>query len=198
MKHLIVVAHPVEASLTMTLAGAFAHELQRLGHSPHTLDLYRMRFDPVLPAGELAPAGTEHAIDAVVLKAQQHVFAADVLTVIYPLWWLSMPAILKGFVDRVFARGFAYASDHGSVRPLLAGRKAVLITLSGAPLPVLMQSGNWKSVQDLQDTHIFRAAGFDLLEHLHIDSVAAPLGEALVLKHLERVRACARQHFTAA
>jgi NAD(P)H dehydrogenase (quinone) len=64
-------------------------------------------------------------------------------------WWLSMPAIMKGYIDRVFARGFAYESRNGVVRGLL----------SGAPLPLLVQSGNWNAVQVLQDTHILRSTG---------------------------------------
>jgi NAD(P)H dehydrogenase (quinone) len=64
-------------------------------------------------------------------------------------------------------RGFAYESHEGVVRGLLAGKKAVLITVSGAPLPLLVKSGNWNAVQVLQDTHILRSTGFELLEHVH-------------------------------
>ncbi len=60
-----------------------------------------------------------------VVQAQQDIAAAEVVTVIYPLWWLSMPAILKGYVDRVFARGFAYESQNSHVRGLLTGRENV-------------------------------------------------------------------------
>jgi len=57
-----------------------------------------------------------------------------------------MPAMMKGYIDRVFARGFAYGSRDGVVHGLLSGRKSVLITVSGAPLPLLVKSGNWNAV----------------------------------------------------
>lgn len=195
MNHLIVVAHPSVDSFTMGLARSYADELQELGHRQQTCDLYRIGFDPVLAAQELSPIGDGHSAPADVLKAQDGIRAADVLTVIYPLWWLSMPAILKGYIDRVFARGFAYQSHNGVVRGLLAGKKAVLITVSGAPLPLLVKSGGWNAVQVLQDTHVFRSAGFELLEHLHFDEVVPQLPKAVAEQHLERARCCAKRHF---
>jgi NAD(P)H dehydrogenase (quinone) len=111
MKHLVVVAHPVEDSFTMRLVRAYTDELEKLGHTQRTCDLYRMAFNPALAAHELIPVSAEHPACADVVLAQDEIRAADVLTMIYPLWWMSMPAMLKGYVDRVFARGFAYESS---------------------------------------------------------------------------------------
>jgi NAD(P)H dehydrogenase (quinone) len=197
MNHLIVVAHPAEDSFTMGLTRAYALELETLGHRQQTYDLYRMGFDPVLAAHELAPVEPGHPASADVVRAQDDIRAADVLTVIYPLWWMSMPAMMKGYIDRVFARGFAYVSGDGIVRGLLSGKKAVLITVSGAPLSVLTESGKWNAVQVLQDTHIFRSAGFELLEHLHFDEVVPDLPDRVGEQHMARVRSCVRQHFPA-
>ena len=156
-----------------------------------------MGFNPVLSAHELVTVGADSPVSADMVQAQNDIRTADALTVIYPLWWLSMPAMMKGYIDRVFARGFAYEAHNGIVRGLLAGKKSVLITISGAPLPLLVKSGNWNAVQVLQDTHIFRSAGFELLEHLHFDEVEPHLAKATVEKHMERARSCARQHFAA-
>jgi len=192
VKHLIVVAHPVETSFTLALAQAYAAELETLGHVQQTRDLYRMGFDPLLSGDEILSGASGDAA-----KAQDDIRGAEVLTVIYPLWWLSMPAMMKGYIDRVLARGFAYESEKGQVRGLLTGKKAVLITVSGAPLPLLVASGNWNAVQVLQDTHIFRAAGFTLLEHLHLDTVAPDMPKTMAERHLARARACAQEHFPA-
>jgi NAD(P)H dehydrogenase (quinone) len=197
MKHLVVVAHPVVESFTMGLARTYAAELEKLGHDQRTYDLYRMGFDPIFVATELVPAGADHPVGADIAQAQEDIRLADALTVVYPLWWLSMPAMMKGYVDRVFARGFAYESHNGVVRGLLDGRKAVLITISGAPLPLLVRSGNWNAVQVLQDAHILRSTGFELLEHLHFDEVVPELPAAAVEMHMERARFCAREHFPA-
>ncbi len=196
MKHLIVVAHPSETSFTMALTRNYAAELERLGHSERTYDLYRAAFDPVLTAQELLPVSLDHPARADVVKAQDEIRGADVLTVIYPLWWMSMPAMMKGYIDRVFARGFAYESQDGVVRGLLSGKKAVLITISGAPLPLLVNSGRWNAVQVLQDTHVLRSSGFDLLEHLHFDEVGPDLPNTAAEQHMADARACARRHFS--
>jgi len=195
MRHLVVVAHPSVESFTMALTRVYVSELEKLGHSQHTRDLYRMGFNPLLSAQELAAAASPVSAD--VSQAQEDIRAADALTVIYPLWWLSMPAIMKGYIDRVFSRGFAYESHGGIVRGLLSGKQAVLITISGAPQPLLVQSSNWNAVQVLQDTHVFRATGFSLLEHLHFDEVVPGLSEKVAEQYMERIRACARRHFPA-
>jgi NAD(P)H dehydrogenase (quinone) len=179
----------------MALANAYAAELDKLGQEQRTHDLYRMGFNPVLAATELEPVDAEHPPAADLARAQDDLRAADVLAVIYPLWWMSMPAILKGYIDRVFARGFAYEAENGVVRGLLRGKKCILVTLSGAPLPVLVGSGRWNAVLALQDGHVFRSAGFELLEHVHFDEVVPGLSTTVIERDLARIRSCARQHF---
>jgi NAD(P)H dehydrogenase (quinone) len=153
-------------------------------------------FAPILVASEPVPVGVDHPVSADIAQAQDDIRFAYALTILYPLWWLSMPAMMKGYIDRVFARGFAYESHNGVDRGLLEGKKAVLITISGAPLPLLVKSGNWNAMQVLQDTHILRSTGFDLLEHLHFDDVPH-LSSATTEMHMERARFCAREHFPA-
>jgi NAD(P)H dehydrogenase (quinone) len=181
----------------MALAGAYARELEQLGHRQQTCDLYRIGFNPVMAAGELLPITADHPAESDVMGAQSDLRDADALTLIYPLWWMSMPATMKGYIDRVFARGFAYESSEGQVHGLLHGKKAVLITLSGAPLPLLIGNGRWNAVQILQDTHILRSTGFDLLEHLHFDEVVPNLPSVSAERCLARVRRCARTLFPA-
>lgn len=195
MHHLVVVAHPAERSFTMGIARAYVDELQTLGQYPRTFDLYRAAFNPILTEDELAPSHAKRARDVHIAQAQDDVVRAHALTVIYPLWWSSMPAMMKGYIDRVFARGFAYESENGVVRGLLAGRKCVLITISGAPLSLLLKSGNWDAVQVLQDTHIFRASGFDVVEHLHFDGITPDLPRKIADMHFAKARSCARDHF---
>lgn len=196
MKHLVIAAHPRSNSLTMSLAHAYVAELAALGHQHTLYDLYSMGFDPVLTTIEMAQSQSSSCSPEIV-QAQQDLEAADVLTVVYPLWWLSMPAILKGYIDRVFARGIAYESREGVVHGLLRPRKCVIVTLSGAPLPVLTGTGRWDAVTMLQDTHVFQAVGFELLEHLHFDHIAPDLSAAAANDHLARIRRCAHQHFGA-
>jgi len=198
MKHLIVVAHPHEASFTMSLARAYADELEKLGHETHTCDLYRLDFNPVLGPAELSGPAAGSPMPGDVRREQDHLRSAAAIAFIYPLWWASMPAIMKGYIDRVFSYGFAYDFKGGAMRGLLSGRKAVVITVSAAPLEEMRKSGDWDALQTLQDAHIFRTCGFDLIEHLHFGSVVPGLSEGAVRHHLERARSCAGRHFSAA
>lgn len=194
-KHLIVVAHPVEDSFTMSVARAYLGELMRVGHDVRVHDLYRMGFDPVLSTQELTEQGDVHVRTADVVIAQKDVLAADVVTFVYPLWWMAMPAMMKGYIDRVFSRGFAYETQPGGVHGLLSGRQAVVATVSAAPLASLMADGRWQAMQLLQDTHVFRASGFDLIGHLHFDEVGPAMPAATAAAHLARVREFVRGHF---
>jgi len=196
MNHLIVVAHPLVNSVTMKLARAHALELKQLGRNPRVHDLYRMGFNPVLTASELEPLRHGRKPLTEIARAQAAVASAAALTVIYPLWWATMPAILKGYIDRVFARGFAYQGTRGKTRGLLSGKQCVLITLSGSPMTMLRESGDWGAIDKLQDSHIFRSCGFDLLEHVHVGSVEPPIGAATMAALEKRVRVCARRHFS--
>ena len=140
-KHLIVVAHPVEDSFTMSVERDYLGESIRVGHDVRVHDLYRMGFDPVLSAQELTEQSDVHVRMADVVIAQKDVLAADVVTVVYPLWWMAMPAMMKGYIDRVFSRGFAYETQPGGVHGLLSGRRAVVVTVSAAPLASFMADG---------------------------------------------------------
>jgi NAD(P)H dehydrogenase (quinone) len=195
VQHLIVVSHPLEDSITMKLARAYALELQQLGHHQQTHDLYRMTFNPVMGADELEPLSIGRAASDDVARAQKDLNAADALTMIYPLWWATMPAMMKGYIDRVFARGVVYEARSGVVRGLMRGKRCVVITLSGSPLSRLIDHGEWQAIDTLQDAHIFRSSGFDLLEHVHFDEVEPPIPDKVVERDLARVRSCARQHF---
>ncbi len=85
MKHLVVAAHPAEQSFTMGLVRTYAAELEKLGHSQRTCDLYRTGFNPVLTAPELVPVSSDHPVSAEIAQAQDDIRGADVLTIIYPL-----------------------------------------------------------------------------------------------------------------
>jgi NAD(P)H dehydrogenase (quinone) len=195
MKHLVIAAHPNVGSFTMSVARAYAEALDGIDHETLTCDLYRMDFNPVLGATELAGPGSPLAPPADVAWEQGHVRSAGALAFIYPLWWASMPAIMKGYIDRVFAYGFAYDFQGNTLRGLLTGHKAVIVTISAAPLGLLKRSGDWDALQALQDAHIFRASGLELLEHLHFGEVVAGMSEARGTEHLARVRALAHKHF---
>lgn len=154
MNVLIVFAHPDPRSLNAALRDVAVDELESAGHEVRVSDLYAMGWKskidrqdfPTLPAGErLKPAtASRHAFTTDTLtddvKAEiEKLLWADMLILQFPLWWFAMPAILKGWVDRVYAYGFAYGvGEHSDTRwgdrygeGRLSGKRAMLIVTAG-------------------------------------------------------------------
>ncbi|MEI6650461.1 MAG: NAD(P)H-dependent oxidoreductase [Candidatus Moraniibacteriota bacterium] len=103
------------------------------GKSYEVLDLYGIGFDPVLRAEEMADRGMS-TTDVKVRELQEKIAAEREFMFIYPTWWSNVPAILKGFYDRVFSRGFAFRyRSNGFPEGLLKGKRALVITTSGGP-----------------------------------------------------------------
>ncbi|MDC3958934.1 NAD(P)H-dependent oxidoreductase [Polyangium jinanense] len=150
---LIVVAHPDPASLNGALKEIAISELRELGHRVLLSDLYGMgwkapfdggdfldRRDPtrlslVTESGHAYASGTQTPD---VMAEQEKLAAADAVIFQFPLWWFSMPAILKGWVDRVFAYGLAYGYKNAGNQYRygdggFAGKRALLSTTVGGP-----------------------------------------------------------------
>jgi NAD(P)H dehydrogenase (quinone) len=154
MNVLLVFAHPDPRSLNGALRDVAIAELKAQGHEVRETDLYAMgwkseidRFDfPQLaadarlkPAAASGEAFAANALTEDVLAEQEKLLWADVLILQFPLWWFTMPAILKGWVDRVYAFGFAYGvGEHSDKRwgdrygeGRLAGKRAMLLVTAG-------------------------------------------------------------------
>jgi NAD(P)H dehydrogenase (quinone) len=129
---MLVLAHPDPASFNAAIAQRCHRALEGVGHDVRFHDLHAEGFDPVLPAGEIP---RDAALDAVVARHVEELAQAHGVIVIHPNWWGMPPAILKGWVDRVFRPGVAYEfvegdSGEGVPRGLLKARAAVVLNTS--------------------------------------------------------------------
>lgn len=131
MKTLIVYSHPNHKGHNGYILKQVESNLKHKEIDYKILDLYKMKYNPVLSDKELYTQKGCITTDET-LKCQESIKEYDNLIFIYPTWWNSMPAILKGFIDRVFTGGFAFKYVKGLPRPLLKG-KAVVFTTTGAP-----------------------------------------------------------------
>jgi NAD(P)H dehydrogenase (quinone) len=154
MKVLLVFAHPEARSLNGALRDVAVQELKAQGHEVRVTDLYadgwksqvdRADFPLLAPDARFKPAAASSeafaaaGLTADVRAEQEKLLWADVLILQFPLWWFAMPAILKGWVDRVYAYGFAYGvGEHSDTRwgdrygeGTLAGKRAMLIVTAG-------------------------------------------------------------------
>ncbi len=111
----IVLAHPDEKSTCACLAHALKKELEQLAPT-HLLDLYEERFNPLLSYTELR---RKFSFDPNIQRHQSMLHATKRLFLVFPLWWAMLPAILKGWFDRVFNVEFAYTLTNGKMEGLL-------------------------------------------------------------------------------
>ncbi len=133
---LLVTAHPLADSLCASLAARARQALEAAGHQVIVEDLYANGFAPALSAAERASYYTGPFDGSLVQAEIDRLRSAESLVLVFPTWWFSFPAMLKGWFDRVWAPGHAYdhASDLGAIQPRLTQlKRALAITTLGSP-----------------------------------------------------------------
>ncbi|KAF1015056.1 MAG: Glutathione-regulated potassium-efflux system ancillary protein KefF [Stenotrophomonas maltophilia] len=162
MHTLIVVAHPDPASLTHAVAGRIAEAIGAAGHG-HTVtfaDLAAEGFDPRFNPTDNALFRQTGPVPADIAAEHARLQAADTLVVVYPLYWWSFPALLKGWVDRVFTQGWAYADGvDGKVEKKLQHLQVHLVGLGGADEEMIERRGYGAAMKTQIDAGIFDYCG---------------------------------------
>lgn len=148
MNVLIVYAHEEPRSFNAALKNTAIRHFEKLGHKVVVSDLYRMKFKAIADGEDFLERRNKyvltrqheevraHALGTLshdILVEQQKVHECDLLVLQFPLWWFSMPAILKGWVDRVMTLGFAYGDGKWYDAGGLQGRRAMLSITTGGP-----------------------------------------------------------------
>ena len=179
----IVYAHPEPKSFNGALKDIAVETLREAGHAVDVSDLYAMRFDPVAGPADIRadradadffslPHEQMHAhrtgaLAPEILAEQAKLRRADLVILQFPLWWFGMPAILKGWADRVFARGFAYVGGRKYDTGLLRGKRAMVSVTTGTSADTYAADGIDGDIMGiLWPIHngLFRYTGFDVLE----------------------------------
>ena len=194
MKHAVIFAHPKSRSLTRAAALAYADAAAGLGHQVVVRDLYRMGFDPCLQAGEIpTEQGARLAPEIVAERAE--IADVDVFCFVYPLWFNAPPAMLKGYLDRVFSLGFGFAPGLGGTEPLLDGKKMISFSFSGAPEHWVRDTGALQALTTLMDRHLAGVCGLEILGHVHTGGIVPGMTSEAVADVLEAVRRTVREAF---
>ncbi len=145
MRVAVVIAHPVADSFTHAAAEAAVEGLRVAGHHVDVLDLYATGFGAAMSADERRAYHTaEPVLDPQVAQHIAVVTAAEALVFVYPTWWSGLPAILKGWLERVMVENVGFRFNaRGKVRPALTNvRHIVGISLYGSP---------WRYVKAIND-----------------------------------------------
>lgn len=133
MRALVVFAHPCEESFSAALKDVVVGRLAARGWEVDLCDLYAEGFDPVLTAEERRAYHDIPGNTAPVQAYVERLRAAEALIFVYPTWNFGMPAILKGYIDRVFLPGVSFVLKDGLVAPGLRHiRKLAVVTSYGA------------------------------------------------------------------
>ncbi|MBH1985940.1 MAG: NAD(P)H-dependent oxidoreductase [Burkholderiales bacterium] len=131
IRTLLILAHPSPDSFNAALADAYADAALKAGRQLRRIDLHALRFDPILHGAYRG----EQALEADLQAAQADILWAEEIVWVYPVWWGGLPALLKGFLDRVLLPGFAYKfhKGHRSWDKLLKGRNARIVVTLDTP-----------------------------------------------------------------
>ncbi|MBN1885515.1 MAG: NAD(P)H-dependent oxidoreductase [Candidatus Krumholzibacteriota bacterium] len=172
MKYLVVYAHPRPESFNHAVLERVTALLEERGREYVVHDLYALGFEPRLDAEGLEGymAGK---VPPDVAAEQAAIAAADRLLVIHPTWWFGMPAILKGWIDRVFVHGFAFRYGEKGPEGLLAGKQAIVVTTTGGGEEAYRNHGFGDAIRKAIDTGIFGFCGMELLERRFLFGVPA-------------------------
>jgi NAD(P)H dehydrogenase (quinone) len=133
---LVIYAHPLADSFAAALHRAVVAALRQGGHEVDDCDLYAEGFDPVLNAAERRAYNLPNPDLSGVAAHVARLRSAEALVLCFPTWWYGMPAILKGYFDRVWAKDVAFILPEGggAIRPGLTNiTKFWVVTTAGAP-----------------------------------------------------------------
>lgn len=172
MHALIVVAHHNPLSLTHSLATQIAQGLVGVGHTFEIADLSAQAFDPRFSAADSAAHHKQASPPADVLAEQARIDRADALVLVYPVYWWSMPALLKGWIDRVFANGWAFNfSADAPLEKKLNHLRVHLIALGGADGATFERRGYTQAMKTQIEHGIFDYCGAQVMtSNLLLDS----------------------------
>jgi NAD(P)H dehydrogenase (quinone) len=128
---LVILGHSGSNSLCTGLSERYAAAATEAGHTVRLLKLAELNFDPILHEGYQLI----QTLESDLVAAQESITWAQHVVLVYPIWWGSVPGLLKGFLDRLMLPGFAFKYREGALFPdkLLAGRTAQLLVTMDTP-----------------------------------------------------------------
>ncbi len=170
MKALIIYANYRENSFTGALRDNLAENFHNNGHEVVIRDLYDIKFNPVLTKKDLESIEKEiFPID--IMNEQKFIQWADIICFVYPIWWSGMPAILKGYIERILVQGYAFEFKDDKAIPKLEGKKVVIINSTSAK-NVLKDKMGIDALNTLTHDCIFGFCGMEVIEHKYFEAVS--------------------------
>ena len=134
MHTLVIYAHPYEKSFNHAIFSSIVTNLKRYNKKVVCIDLYKDQFDPTYSPSELALFSSGKTEDPLVKQYQEFLIEAQEVIFIFPIWWNDVPAIVKGFIDKVMKKEFAYTSTATGIKGKITNvDKLTVYTTSTSP-----------------------------------------------------------------
>lgn len=162
MNHLIIYVNPEKNSFSNEIKEYVINFSKEKGHEVAVRDLYQIGFNPILSKEDLKLEKEEKVQDDV-KKEQEYINWADVITFIYPIWW-QIPAMMKGYFDRVFSYGYAYRMEKGKPKGLLPRKKVLRYNPMGSPRELYEKNELRKTYEKAIDIAILQSSGLKVVD----------------------------------
>lgn len=161
MHALVVVSHPASGSVSHEIARRVGEGVLRSGsgHSVEIADLMTEGFDPRFSEEDFEAHRGRAARPVDVVAEQARIDRADALVLVFPVYWWAMPALLKGWIDRVFSNGWAYDDSGPKIVKKLGDLPVHLIGIGGADAGTYTRHGYFDSMKTQIDHGIFDYCG---------------------------------------
>ncbi|WEV65352.1 NAD(P)H-dependent oxidoreductase [Bifidobacterium sp. ESL0764] len=184
-------ANPEPASLTQTIGKAFLEGAAEKGATTEFVDLHAIGFDPTYRMSDRKQYLDEAPMPDDVAALQQKILDADVIALVFPVYWCQMPAMMKGFTERVLCRHFGYNPD-GS-KSAIADKKFRVIMLTGSSEQWYRESGIHDAIHKQVIYYMFHHyCGVDDAELVYVDNLEmgddSPKARAAVAKQIEHIK----------
>lgn len=192
-RHALILCHPDPGSFNRAIADTYADAVRKIGHEVVLRDLYAMGFDPILKAGE-RPTVEDFRVNADVQAEIDILTGCDAFVLVYPIWFGTPPAMLKGYVERVLGSGINPRDvQERTSKSFLACKRLVSFTTSATSEPWLNEQGQWLSLRYIFDHYLTHAFGMLPDDHVHFANVTAGMPKLWGDRHLYQVEEQARK-----
>lgn len=186
MKQLVVLCHPLSENLSKLIHMELSSMYDKYQMDFTVRDLYQIGFNPIISAEDISAAEKGTFLEDVLCE-QEHISNTDILTFIYPVGLTGMPALLKGYIDRVFSEGFAYSVTEKGIKKLLEGKKAIIVN-------TFDKSSNLYKVSDryghssINEKQLFESCGMEVILHYYLENEVNDQNDASLRKKIEDMK----------
>jgi len=169
MKFTVIYSNHHKGNFNEELLSFLKQLIAEKGYECIVRDLYSLDFNAVLKTDDFEAIGAGDTPEDIGTE-QKYISWADVVVFIYPVWWGGMPAIMKGYIDRVFSWGFSYKTNRNGPYPLLGGKKALILSSMGQSKQDY-EKGMFAAMNRINEEGIFGFCGIEIADQIYFPSI---------------------------